>query len=183
MVTSQSTSESLTLPLSTAPLDFYAIPAPFVSSSEPSELAVTNPAALFMSLMPSESLQLPILSQISNFGQNDWIVSTPLVVPTVPVAPTVPVTQTTFVAPTTSVAPTAFVAPTSTEAPITSDLSNSVRISVTTRPPNTLHHFTNDLIVRSVISNGVHKIESERESYEIRYTGANKPADSPIESI
>lgn len=44
------------------------------------------------------------------------------------------------------------------------------RLSVSTRPPNTPHHFTDD-IVRSDFSDGVHRIVSDRQSYEIRYSG------------
>lgn len=166
MVTSQSAtlplmtpSDSLTLPLLIAPPDFHAISSP-ISSTKQSESAVTNPVILLMSVMPSESLQLPILSPLSNFKQNDWSVSAPPMVSTTTVPSPIIASST--------------VAPNPIEVPTTPESSISLSLFVTTRPPNTLHHFTDDFVVRSEFSNGVQRIESEREKYEIRYTDAYK---------
>lgn len=162
-----------------------------VESRPSPQLTLTNPANWFADWTPSQFLTLPVLNLPSiDFLSINWNtrpLSTSL---TSSVAST---TTETFVSSTTTT-PSTEKAPSSEKDQLSADipLDSELRIPVTTRKPGEPHHFyDNDNHIQYEILDGVHKISSNHQSFEIRYTKPNSGTflkssqvsdDIPIES-
>lgn len=173
----------------------------------PPQLILTNPANWFSALTPAEGFTLPTFSPVLSFLSSGWNIRPSTAVPSSTVAPTTTetVVSSTFKASLSDEDPVSSDAPivssetveVSTAAPIQSEEPVTpvrLRLPVTTRPPGVPHHFKDDKdddIIRYEISDGIHKITSNRQSFEIRYTNRNTgtllksgqdPEDIAIES-
>lgn len=121
-----------------------------------SPLHLTNPSNLFTSLKPAEHIQPPNLPSI-----NFW----PLIA---------------WKFPAISEAATSTTAP-----PVIADstAAPSLRIPVTTRKPGQDHHFADDDIVQFVARDGVHRLISNRQTFEYRQTARQPTAESAAAEI
>lgn len=137
-----------------------------VESRPSPQLVLTNPANWFADWKPFQSLTLPVFPSVE-FLSNNWNIRPSPVVTTSTVTPT---TTETFVSSTTTT-------PSSDEGQLSPDIplvSTELRIPVTTRKPGEPHHFyDDDNYIQYKILDGVHKIFSNRQSFEIRYTKPN----------
>ncbi|XP_055295135.1 uncharacterized protein LOC129564906 [Sitodiplosis mosellana] len=167
-----------------------------VESRPSPQLVLTNPANWFSALTPSQGFTLPIFRPVPSFLSNNWNIqpsvavatSTPTITETVPTT-TESVVLSTTAAPLIETAslseevplstnaplvPSAPVEVPTTVAPIDEPVTPEFRLPVSTRPPGVPHHFTDDdNYIRYRISDGVHTIMSNRQSFEIRYTRPN----------
>lgn len=168
----------------------------------PPQLILTNPANWFSALTPAEGFTLPTFPPVLNFLSGAWNIrpsTADLSVTTVTSSTVAPTTTEPVVASTTETpssdeevisteAPVVFsetvqvsttIAPISNEEPVTPEL----RLPVSTRAPGVPHHFKDDddNVIRYEISNGIHKISSNRESFEIHYT--NRDTVSLLKSV
>lgn len=143
------------------------------------QLVLTNPANWFSSLTPATGFTPPTFPPVLSFLTNNWNIQTPTAIPSSIVAPTITTADTVVSSRTlTPLAEEASVSETTTP-PIISDepITPALRLPVTTRKPGVPHHFEeekDDNFIRYEIADGIHKITSNRQSFEIRYTNRNK---------
>ena len=128
-----------------------------VESRPTPQLVLTNPANWFATWTPSQSLTLPVFPAV-DFLSSNWNIRSSSAVPTE----------------TTSTTTETFISSTTTTPLTEKDQLSELRIPVTTRKPGEPHHFfDNDNYIQYEILDGVHKIFSNRQSFEIRYTKPN----------
>lgn len=126
-----------------------------VESRPSPQLVLTNSANWYAAWKPSPSLTLPVFPPV-NFLSNSW---------NIPVSPAIPIETTSTT--TDTVFP-------STTPSTEKDQLSELRIPVTTRKPGEPHHFfDDDNYIQYEILDGVHKISSNRQLFEIRYTKPN----------
>lgn len=155
------------------------------------QLVLTSPANWFSSISLAEGFTLPTLPPVIDFLTSNWYIRPNTAVPTATVEPitTETVVSSTTLAPSEEEKEVQL----STEAPlVSSDVQEvpkttapivnvapvmpAIRLPVTTRPPGVPHHYKDekdDNFISYEISDGVHKITSNRQSFEIRYTNPN----------
>lgn len=166
------------------------------------QLVLTSPANWFSSITLAGGLTLPTFPPVIDFSTSGWYIRPNAAVPSTAVESITTETVVPFTSKDEEVSLSKEVplvsshvqeVPT-TIVPIDAPVTPAIRLPVTTRPPGVPHHYKDDKddnFIRYEISDGVHKITSNRQSFEIRYTNRNKGTllksvdvseDIPVES-